>query len=686
MLTARSAIAAGAGAAAWYLHPEFAPWPPSGTVPILDLIELRNPVAYALFRSWWWLAPLATGSVLAASAISAWAVWGPGSRSERAARGALPTDPYDPVSDEVSVTVGEIHHPTDPVESASPQWLSIPARGLYTGICIVGAVGSGKTSACMHPFARQLLGWQAGDVERRAAALVLEVKGDFCFAVRGILEETGRGKDYRELSLQGEWAWNPLNEPEIDSYSLAFSVGSLLNQLFGKSREPFWQQAYTSLVRAAIELHRLEEHPWFTLQDVYRLAIAGEGEFFGRLEEAGARIPSEWAAAGTQVAVPVERARIGAADLAEHLGALERWEWSPVPGGGYETPAAEGDFAELEAALGRRPQRIVPASLALGPLEGAPDASERRTRRLRFEAVDRWVRKDWAQLDPKVRTSIVEGISSFLSLFDQPEVADAFCPPRPGEDPAGGRRLLPPMAELVESGAVIALNMPAGANPALARVLGVMLKQCWLQALLRRPQAMADPANAGRFWRPAVFVCDEYHSFATVGGDDPGGDERAFALSRQSRCIPLVATQSISSLRSAVGDREAWRTLLQTLRTKLFLSLEDEFSQGEASKLCGQAEFLKPNFSFSESAGRAGVSLLSGKAGGSRGSLSASRSYSPRLEAKFKPRDFRELENAQAIAVPYDGVRALPATRVYLKPHYLPRDRPYFRQREKGEL
>ena len=38
----RSVISAGAGAAAWHLHPELAPWPPSGTVPILDLIELRT--------------------------------------------------------------------------------------------------------------------------------------------------------------------------------------------------------------------------------------------------------------------------------------------------------------------------------------------------------------------------------------------------------------------------------------------------------------------------------------------------------------------------------------------------------------------------------------------------------------------------------------------------------------------
>ena len=683
MLTVRTAVAVATGASVWYLQPHYAPWPASGTVPILDLVELRNPGAYLVLRAWWWLAPLATGSVLAAAAMSAWSVWGPAPRRKAVPRGVLPPDPFSPASEEISLTVGELHHPTEAVESATPRWLSIPARGLYTGVCVLGAVGGGKTSASLHPFAEQLLGWQASDPNRRAAALVLEVKGDFCFAVRDMLEAAGRGEDYRELSLDGQWAWNPLNEPEIDSYSLAFSIGSLLNQLFGKSKEPFWQQAYTSLVRAAIELNRLEERPWFTLQDVYRLAISADG-FVHRIEAAETRIPAEWAAGAEAGAAPVERARIDADELAGHMEDLARWEWSRAPGGGYETPASDADLADLEEILGRRLQRIVPAELALGSQEGDPDPAERRRRRLRLEAVRRWHFDDWAQLDPKVRTSIVEGISSFLALFDQPEVADAFCPPRTGLQ--GGRNLLPSMEELVESGKVVALNMPAGANPALARVLGVMLKQSWMQALLRRPRAMADPANKGAFWRPAALVIDEYHRFATIGGDDPGGDEHAFALSRQSRCIPILATQSISSLRSAVGDREAWRTLLQTLRTKLFLGLEDEFSQQEASKLCGQAEFLKPNYSFSESAGRAGVSLLSGRAGGARGSLSASRSYSPRLEAKFKPREFREMANAQAIALAYDGVRPLPATRVYLKPYYLPRERSYFRQLERGDL
>ena len=72
-------------------------------------------------------------------------------------------------------------------------------------------------------------------------------------------------------------------------------------------------------------------------------------------------------------------------------------------------------------------------------------------------------------------------------------------------------------------------------------------------------------------------MCDEYQHFATVGENEPTGDEKFFSLSRQPKCIPIVATQSISSLKSALPG-ETWRTLLQTFRTKIFLALSDDFS------------------------------------------------------------------------------------------------------------
>src|SRR5262249_15462816 len=46
-------------------------------------------------------------------------------------------------------------------------------------------------------------------------------------------------------------------------------------------------------------------------------------------------------------------------------------------------------------------------------------------------AVQRWFREDWKRIETKLRTSIVEGISVFLSLFDDnPKVKRVFCPKR----------------------------------------------------------------------------------------------------------------------------------------------------------------------------------------------------------------------------------------------------------------
>ena len=381
------------------------------------------------------------------------------------------------------------------------------------------------------------------------------------------------------------------------------------------------------------------------------------------------------------------RAVIAAKDLHAHKEALEGPDWDVVPGTGNVACRLDPELGALLEKL-KVEYRAEPDGGGAG-----------REYVEQLEAIERWYLHDWMALDAKLRTSIVEGISVFLSLFDQPEVAGVFCPPPPGDDPPpvrtddeapavqsmpGLRRRLPPLSDLIEGGKVLALNMPAGANPALARAIGVLLKNAWMQALLRRPAEAARYPE--RYMRPAVFICDEYQAFATVGQDDPSGDEKAFALTRQCRCIPIVATQSISSLRSVLPSGEAWRTLVQTLRTRIFLSLSDESSSKIASEMCGSVMKTQASYTFTETTGRPEFSLLSGRAGGGRGTIGASKSFRQQREPVFTPRVFSLLSNYQAVCLPYDGVKSLPATRVYLKPHYLPRESGYWRQREEGRI
>ena len=683
-LTLRILLSLAAGAAVFRWTARTRPFPPIGDDPILDLIALHDPAVHALFRVWYLAVPglLAFAAVLLLSgARRLWLESRPD--SERRGRGVLPPWPASPEDDAPSLVVGELHHPIEAKEVPQPEWLTIPERGLYTGVAIFGAVGTGKTSGCMRPFAEQLLTWQADNPRKRAAALVLEVKGDFCYDIRQILSDAGRGDDYIELTLGGRWQWNPLAS-DLDSYSLAYSLATLLNQLFGRGKDPFWQQASTNLVRWIIELHRVFPSGWVTLRDVYRLTIDPEA-LKQKIDAAHALC--ERAAVESRVRIPAEHARHPELEeLPFELGTAGQLI-------GPDSPDTRTRLDELGVPWERVATRPVP-----------PD-----DRRARLAAVERWYAHDWMELTPKLRTAIVEAISVFLSIFDLPETARLFSPPSPSGRPgpayasdvdatgaqgdasetdarvAGGTLApLPPLSELIEGGKVIALNMPAGANPALARAIGVLLKNAWLQTLLRRPAQMKR--NPDRYFRPAVFLCDEYQSFATVGEDDPSGDEKSFALTRQCKCIPIVATQSIASLRSVLAGNDAWRTLLQTLRTRIFLALSDDSSADLASNICGKVARLSPSYSFSESS-KPALSLVTGRAGsGQGGNIGASKTYREQREPMFFPRTFTLLQNYQAIALPYDGARSLPATRVYLKPHYLPRDRSYWRARAAGDI
>ena len=626
----------------------------------LAMIELRNPFAFNViaygYATLWFTTSFLVAS-LAASVLTI-VVY----RHLPTARARpLPEYPQPETRPSPSLVLGEAHLPTTPGRAPAPTWLTIPQRGLYTGVMIVGAVGTGKTSACVYPYVDQLLRWHGDDPDRKIGGLVLEVKGDFCRQVQTMLASAHREGDYLEIGLDGNVCYNPLHN-DLEPYAVAYAIATLINNLFGRSSDPFWQQAYTDLLKFVITLRRITDG-YTTLSEVYQYIIDDH-----RIDTAISDLKGQFNTKRNVIIVT-------GADY--HLY-LERapWKlWFMRDDGSMAHPYE----AELE-------NHVVAGNI---PFEvKAIDASVSADRRHRLEAVDRWFHKTWQRLDGKVRTSIVEGIVVFLSLFDEnPAVCRAFCPPRsayanppkPGEP-----RPLPPLEELLETGHVLGLNFPVALNPALARGLGVMLKLDFQRAILQRiPKITASPQ---RIWRDLLFVADEYHAFATVGETDPTGDERAFALSRQARLIPIVATQSVSSLRSALPGDESWRTLMQCFRTKLFLATSDEFTARLAADLCGRAERVKARYTLAETGQDAHVSLLTGRATAGTQSLTASKTYSVESDYVFPARVFMELQNDQAIALPYDGINPLPPQYCYLKPYYLDPQTSYFDHLAKGAL
>ena len=635
---------------------------PEGQV-FLRVIALRAPYVLLSFK-WLYRASLFSTPYMAfAATLSAIYVFTL-KLGRRLTPGRLLPYPDPGKRTDLFLVIGEVHNPRRPGPSPTPHWLTIPERGLFTGIAVFGAVGSGKTSACLYPFAEQVLSYKAGSPDERIGGLILEVKGDFCRRVKEILERCGRADDYIEISLDTDYRYNPLHN-DLDAYALAFSIASLLNNLFGRGKEPFWQQAYTNLVKFIILLYKVA-YGYVTLFDVYCCAISP----------------------------PFLEQRIYEAEeiiLGRHSLAL--------------TPKVFGDRTDELAGLGfvhdvNEDRYLAPATPELRQLlrkRGIPyesrsllDPSQADPEKLdQLQAVKRWFEEDWRRIEPKLRTSIVEGISVFLSLFDDnPKVKRVFCPKPECYDPTKNAanhygKPLPSFSWLINQGKVCALNFPIGMNPGLAKALGVMMKLDFERAVLNRvPEMQALPE---KHWRQVLFLCDEYQHFATVGESDPTGDEKFFSLSRQPKCIPIIATQSISSLRSAVqGD--SWRTLLQTFRTKIFLTLSDDFSAKTASELCGREDQLKVSYNLSESGHDTRVSLLTGKALSHKANITTSKSYNTQSDFRFDMKTFTELRNAQSVTIAYDGINPIPPTFCYLKPYFNDPNKSYFEQLAEGEL
>ncbi len=578
--------------------------------------------------------------------------------------GRLPAYPDPRKRTALSLVIGEIHNPRKPIPAKDPYWLIIPERGLFTGIAIFGATGSGKTTCSMYPFAEQILAYKADDKEKRIGGLVLEVKGDFCKKIKEILVKHERVEDYIEIGLGSQYRYNPFQN-DLDAYALAYSIASLLNNLFGKGKEPFWQQAYTNLVKFIILLHKIA-YGYVTLFDVYECAISPD-ILEKKIQDAERRLEERYF---LLVSAPDCRVHISELKLFEFVqdDSLEMFRANDTPGARRFLESKSIDFECLSEA-------------------GFDKVDTDRQEQL--QAVKRWFYNDWRRIDPKLRTSVVEGISVFLSLFDDnPVVKRTFCPPPECYDAKANAdyrfgRPLPSFSWLIETGKVCCLNFPIGMNPGLAKALGVMLKLDFEGAVLNRIPAIE--ANTDKYLRQVLFLCDEYQHFATVGENEPIGDEKFFSLSRQPKCIPIVATQSISSLRSTLPG-ESWRTLMQTFRTKIFFATSDDFSAKTASELCGKEDQLKISYSISESGHDAQISLLTGQAISDKANITASKSFYPQSDYRFDMKTFTELKNAQSIVIAYDGLNPMPPCFCYLKPYFNDPNKSYFKQLAQGAL
>ena len=626
------------------------PFPGPGRNPLLDVVHIHSPYSWmALYSAWvlglFWLPFLYVFHPALANLRRMWP------EKPGPVLGPLPAYPDPRRREELSVVIGELHHPDKIEPSATPAWLEIPPEGLTLGLLVLGSPGSGKSAGLVLPAAEQLFAYRAHDPAKRVGGLVLEVKGDLCVQVERILRQHGRAQDYVEIGLDSDYVYNPLHN-DASPDALAFQIMALKKSLVGASKEPFWDDSAESLVTFLIIIYRLL-YGYVTLFDIYE--AAGDIQIIHRLMEcAQQELAHDHILLDKQVVLDVDE------DVAD---ALKAHHWTNAQPHHLRAPHDE-DLAELLAAHN--------VSYEVEASSQAPDQAQRNAH---FRTATRAYRelKALEEKSPNLPGNIAKGLTVFLMIMDvNPTVRRIFCPPKEAYDPTLNKdfrygRPLPPLSEVIETSSVIALKLPIAEDEKLARVMGTLLKQDWQRAVLNRiPDIQETPLL---HHREVVMLIDEYHLLATAGGSRPIGDEKFLNLCRAAKCIPIVATQSISSLRDTI-PAETWRTILQGFATTICLRQKDLFTAETISKMCGRIDDYREHYSFSEGSQDAKVSWATARTTANRSaSINVSHSYNLTREYLFEPKLLMELPRGCAVVLANDGDEQLRPSIVYLSPH-----------------
>jgi hypothetical protein len=176
-----------------------------------------------------------------------------------------------PESNELQLVIGELHE-KDGSRKEKPDWLTMDAKGLYTGILILGSTGTGKTTACAYPFLDQMAKYKSGSQDEKIGGLILDVKGDFWKEAVSILKRNGRGEDIVIIKPGSGYYFNPIHYPQLDAKIIAERLYSVLENMNSNDgrQDSFWKDKSINLLANSLNIIRLCMD-YATLSDIYEI-------------------------------------------------------------------------------------------------------------------------------------------------------------------------------------------------------------------------------------------------------------------------------------------------------------------------------------------------------------------------------------------------------------------------------
>ena len=270
-----------------------------------------------------------------------------------------------------------------------------------------------------------------------------------------------------------------------------------------------------------------------------------------------------------------------------------------------------------------------------------------------LSAID-FFEKEFNSLDSRtlsiLKSEITRITGCFISDYD---VLDIFSPSRNSQNFYGFK-------DVVEKGKIVVLNMNIAEYRNLSKIIAAYLK------LDFQTEVMARLANkSSNSIRSVAFISDEYHEYVT------DTDANFFAQSREAKCVNIVATQSYTSLLSAINNQHIVKVIIQNLINKLWFRTDDIFTVEEAQKQIGKEEKSRFSQTFSENSNKTDFNYLTNSFNSHNSNLSESINSYTQYDYIFDTNFFtQKLETFSCLAFLSTGSKIIPPMKLNLIPYF----------------
>lgn len=259
--------------------------------------------------------------------------------------------------------------------------------------------------------------------------------------------------------------------------------------------------------------------------------------------------------------------------------------------------------------------------------------------------------KEFEALDSRTKGILVSEITRITNTFiSDYDVFSTFSPDKNKLNFLG-------FEDVIKSGKIVVLNMNVSEYSLLSKIIATYLKLDFQTEILSSLSNGTD--------RKTAFICDEYDKYCTKTDSD------FFSLSRESKCINIVSTQSYSSLKSALKDEASVKVITQNLINKIWFRTDDIFTIEEAQKQLGKEEKKKFSKTVSESAKETNFSYITNTLNSCNSNISESYNSYFQSEYIYDTNFFtRELETFTALTFLSDGNKIFEPRKFQMLPYF----------------